>query len=153
MKKRGWIALILVLTLLVLTGCGDQKRREEAAAMVEEGTLSAGHARALLTLDSPALQKKAADQVVAKALSVRKTELLAARMKKEARISAEAAEKDGAGTEIDYAAVVSEELSSLYGRKIRLLEKKNAGKIELFYDSAEDREVLISLLRKLKEKD
>ena len=123
------------------------------SAMVEEGTLSAGHARALLTLDSPALQKKAADQVVAKALSVRKTELLAARMKKEARISAEAAEKDGAGTEIDYAAVVSEELSSLYGRKIRLLEKKNAGKIELFYDSAEDREVLISLLRKLKEKD
>ena len=123
------------------------------SAMVEEGTLSAGHARALLTLDSPALQKKAADQVVAKALSVRKTELLAARMKKEARISAEVAEKDGAGTEIDYAAVVSEELSSLYGRKIRLLEKKNAGKIELFYDSAEDREVLISLLRKLKEKD
>lgn len=37
MKKHGWIALILVLTLLVLTGCGDQKRREEAAAMVEEG--------------------------------------------------------------------------------------------------------------------
>ncbi len=37
MKKRGWIALILVLTLLVLTGCGDQKRREEAAALVAEG--------------------------------------------------------------------------------------------------------------------
>ena len=37
LKKRGWIALILVLTLLVLTGCGDQKRREEAAALVAEG--------------------------------------------------------------------------------------------------------------------
>lgn len=37
LKKRGWIALLLVLTLLVLTGCGEQKRREEAAALVEEG--------------------------------------------------------------------------------------------------------------------
>ena len=36
-RKKGWIALILVLTLLALSGCGDQKQREEAAAMVEEG--------------------------------------------------------------------------------------------------------------------
>ncbi len=35
--KRRWIALILALTMLLLTGCGDQKRREEAAALVEEG--------------------------------------------------------------------------------------------------------------------
>ena len=37
MKKRAWIALILALTLLVLSGCGEGKKREEAAAMAEAG--------------------------------------------------------------------------------------------------------------------
>ena len=37
LRKRGWIALLLALTMLLLTGCGDQKRREEAVSLVGEG--------------------------------------------------------------------------------------------------------------------
>jgi ParB family chromosome partitioning protein len=132
--------------LRLLNLCGP------VAAMVENGELSAGHARALLTLEDPALQEKAAQQVLQKALSVRKTELLAARWKKEAA----SAPSDGEKTEeetVDYAAVVSEELSSLYGRRVSLSDRKDRGKIELYYDNAEDREALISLLRELKEKN
>ena len=132
--------------LRLLNLCGP------VAAMVENGELSAGHARALLTLEDPALQEKAAQQVLQKALSVRKTELLAARWKKEAA----SAPSDGENTEeeaVDYAAVVSEELSSLYGRRVSLSDRKDRGKIELYYDNAEDREALISLLRELKEKN
>ncbi len=51
------------------------------AELVENGTLSAGHARALLSLEDPALQEKAAQEVLNKSLSVRKTELLAFREK------------------------------------------------------------------------
>ncbi len=35
--KKRWIALILALMLLALSGCGDGKQREKAAALVEEG--------------------------------------------------------------------------------------------------------------------
>jgi ParB family chromosome partitioning protein len=132
--------------LRLLNLCGP------VAAMVENGELSAGHARALLTLEDPALQEKAAQQVLQKALSVRKTELLAARWKKEAASAPSDGEKTGEET-VDYAAVVSEELSSLYGRRVSLSDRKDRGKIELYYDNAEDREALISLLRELKEKN
>ena len=92
--------------LRLLNLCGP------VAAMVENGELSAGHARALLALEDPELQEKAAQQVLQKALSVRKTELLAARWKKEAAASP-ADEQKAEEEAVDYAAVVSEELSSL----------------------------------------
>ena len=50
--------------------------------LVEEGTLSAGHARALLPL-SPAVQESAAAAVVSGGLSVRQTEALAKRLSAE----------------------------------------------------------------------
>ena len=118
------------------------------SAMVENGELSAGHARALLALEDPALQEKAALQVLQKSLSVRKTELLAARWKKEAAAPAE--EQKTEEDTVDYGAVVSEELSSLYGRRVSLSDKKDRGKIELYYDNAEDREALIEQLKLLK---
>ena len=129
--------------LRLLNLCGP------VAAMVENGELSAGHARALLALEDPALQEKAAQQVLQKALSVRKTELLAARWKKEAASVPSDGEKTGEEA-VDYAAVVSEELSSLYGRRVTLSDRKDRGKIELYYDNAGDREALITLLRSLK---
>ena len=132
--------------LRLLNLCGP------VAAMVENGELSAGHARALLALEDPALQEKAAQQVLQKALSVRKTELLAARWKKEAASTPSDGEKTGEEA-VDYAAVVSEELSSLYGRRVSLSDRKDRGKIELYYDNAEDREALISFLREVKEKN
>ena len=119
------------------------------AEMVENGELSAGHARALLPLEDPALQEKAAHEVIQKSLSVRKTELLAAKWKKLSGASSGASEKPDENA-VDYAAVVSEELSSLYGRRVTLSDRKDRGKIELYYDNAGDREALITLLRSLK---
>ena len=116
--------------------------------MVESGVLSAGHARTLLALEDPALQKRAAEQVLAKTLSVRKTEQMVSRLKKEAAkaLTEELAAED----EVDYASALSEELSSVLGRRVSLSEKNNKGKIELFYDNADDREALVSVLRALR---
>ena len=115
--------------------------------MVESGILSAGHARTLLALEDPALQKRAAEQVLAKTLSVRKTEQMVSRLKKEASKVPE--EQNPAEDDVDYASALSEELSSVLGRKVALSEKNNRGKIELFYDNADDREALVAVLRNL----
>jgi ParB family chromosome partitioning protein len=116
--------------------------------MVESGVLSAGHARTLLALEDPALQKRAAEQVLAKTLSVRKTEQMVSRLKKEAAKAL--TEEPAAEDEVDYASALSEELSSVLGRRVSLSEKNNKGKIELFYDHADDREALVSVLRALR---
>jgi ParB family transcriptional regulator, chromosome partitioning protein len=53
---------------------------EELMRLVAEGPLSAGHARALLALDSAAQQEKTGTRVVAEGLSVRATEELVRRL-------------------------------------------------------------------------
>ena len=113
--------------------------------LVETGALSAGHARALLPLGSEALQLEAANEVIAKELSVRKTERLAAKKLKEPR-----PEPPKDPLAVDYAAEVSEALSRALGRKTRLVESRRGGRIEIEYSDAEDREALIALLSKIK---
>ena len=117
------------------------------ADMVERGALSAGHARALLAVEDASLQLSAAKQVLEKSLSVRKTERLAAKLAKQ---PAEPPSSPDGEPFVDYAAALSEELSSLLGRRVALTEKRDRGKIELFYDNPDDREALIAALRNLK---
>ena len=116
------------------------------ADLVERGALSAGHARALLAVEDPVLQLSAAKQVLEKSLSVRKAEQLAAKLAKQSSAPPSSPEE---GPFVDYAAALSDELSSLLGRRVALTEKKNRGKIELFHDNADDRESLIAALRSL----
>ena len=114
-------------------------------ALVERKELSAGHARAILPLESEKQQLELAQEVLKKSLSVRRTEQLAARL---SRVSAAKEQKESPLT-INYAAEAAEELSRLLGRKVHLVEGKRGGKIELDYYDPEDREVLIAALRDL----
>ncbi len=116
------------------------------AELVESGTLSAGHARALLSVEDPVLQAKAAEQVIARSFSVRRTEQLAARIRKEASALPK---EETSSDAVDYAAVLSEELSLQLGRRVQLIDRKGRGRLELYFDSADDRERLIALLRSL----
>ena len=120
----------------------------EVMHLVETGELSAGHARALVSVSEPALQLQAAKEILSKALSVRKAETLAAKVLKKSR---EEEKEDAPETEdgVDYAKEVSSELSKLFGRKVLLKDKKGNGKIELEYYGADDREFLIEKLKKL----
>lgn len=114
--------------------------------MVEKNELSAGHARALLPLSDEKKQLEAAKEVLSKNLSVRKTEQLAARLQKEPK---EKKEDSPALPVIDYAAEISELLSKSLGRKVRLVDGKRTGRIELEFYGADDREALIEKLKKL----
>ena len=115
----------------------------DTLALVETGKLSAGHARALLPIPDAGSRLAAAREVVKKGLSVRKTELLAARRVREAQAREKAAPEG-----VDYAADVAERLSSLLGRRVRLVEGRSAGRIELSFYGADDREALIADLEK-----
>ena len=117
----------------------------QTLALVEDGKLSAGHARALLPIADEKARAAAANEAIKKGLSVRKTELLAARRVREAAQEKRNGSPDG----VDYAADVSEQLSSLLGRRVRLVEGRSAGRIELSFYGADDREALIAELEKL----
>ena len=118
-------------------------------SLVSDGSLSAGHARALLPINDPELQALAADSVLKKGLSVRKTEQLAAAVSKTAQ---ETDKEPSRELKVDYAAEVSKELTGALGRRVTLKEGRSGGKIELQYYDDDDRESLISLLYKLKDK-
>lgn len=115
----------------------------EVMSMVENGTISAGHARALLPIQDAERQLAAAKQVTEKLLSVRKVEQLAARLSKEPK-------EKPVKTGIDYAKECSDELSRLLGRKVRIIENRRTGHIELDYYDSDDREALIDALKKLR---
>lgn len=113
--------------------------------MVEKGELSAGHARAILTVSEPSKQLAAANEIIRKNYSVRKAEQLAAKIFRESQQTKE----ESSEINVDYAAEVSNELSKKLGRKVRLIEGKRNGKIEIEFYGADDREVLIEKLLKL----
>lgn len=112
--------------------------------MVEKGELSAGHARALVPISDEKLQWEAANEVKNKNLSVRKTEQLAARLTKEPK--AEKPANDPLA--VDYSAEVSNQLTAALGRRVRLVDGKKTGRIEIEFYGADDREALITLLQK-----
>lgn len=113
--------------------------------MVEKGKLSAGHARAILTVSEPSKQLAAANEIIRKNYSVRKAEQLAAKIFRESQQTKE----ESSEINVDYAAEVSNELSKKLGRKVRLIEGKRNGKIEIEFYGADDREALIEKLLKL----
>ena len=113
--------------------------------MVEKGKLSAGHARAILSVSEPSKQLAAANEIIKKNYSVRKAEQLAARIAREPR---QAPEESGE-ISVDYAAEISNELSKKLGRKVKLIDGKRNGKIEIEFYGADDRDALIEKLLKL----
>ncbi|MBQ9686467.1 MAG: ParB/RepB/Spo0J family partition protein [Oscillospiraceae bacterium] len=114
--------------------------------MLEKGQLTAGHARALVSISDETLQLAAAKEVAEKGLSVRQTEQLAAKLSREVK----APKKDDGAIHVDYAAEVAARLSQRLGRKVRLVDGRKTGRIEIEFYGADDREALISALEKLK---
>ncbi|MDT0681486.1 ParB/RepB/Spo0J family partition protein [Roseicyclus sp. F158] len=114
---------------------------DEVLSMVREGSLTSGHARALITADNPA---ELARKVIAKGLSVRETERLAkaeAPARQKTRSSAKS-EKDA-----DTQALESD-LSANLGLKvdIRHQEGDGAGSMTLSYSNLDQLDALCRIL-------
>jgi ParB family chromosome partitioning protein len=103
----------------------------ELAALVENGSLSAGHARALLSFDTPQEQAAAAKEAIRKELSVRALE----KMAKESRSrggSKAVAHRDSLFDEVELA------LTECLGRKVRVINKGDNGVLQIEFYGKED---------------
>ena len=116
---------------------------DEVMQLWEDGTLSAGHARALLSLPSPGLQREAAKRVAEEQLSVRQTEALVKALQKEKR---EKPKPQGPDLSL-YLGELEKDLSGRLGRKVRISHKGKKGRIELEYYNEQDLEALLQQLR------
>ena len=117
-------------------------------AMLEDGDISAGHARALLAVKDEADQLRVATKVVEESLSVRQTENLASKMAELAE-KKEKPQKSVNPLEVDYLADTEKQLTSALGRRTQIRDSGKKGKIELEYYGTDDREALIAALLQL----
>lgn len=112
--------------------------------LVEEGKLSAGHARALVPL-SPSLQESAANAIVSGGLSVRQTEALVKRLSAEKK-EVQAKDPD----EVDYLAEAQNELKARLCRGVKIVPGRKKGRIELEYYGVDDLNDLLDALAVIK---
>ena len=105
---------------------------EEVRNLVSAGSLSMGHARALLALESAAAQRQLAREIVAKDLSVRETEALVKRQTAAPEPPKPQPKKD-ANTR-----AAEEKLRFALGTSVEIVRKGKGGRIQIeFKDEAE----------------
>ena len=116
----------------------------EVLLMVRRGQLSAGHARAVLSLKTQKLQVEAAKKIANLGLSVRQAELLCKTMGKEP-----AHKQESISLAVDYVAECEKALSRQLGRGVKIINGKRKGKFELEFYGQEDLQVLLDALMKI----
>jgi ParB family chromosome partitioning protein len=110
--------------------------------LVSRGTLSMGHARALLAVEDEAEQTRLAQKVVKEDLSVRKLEALIYPPKK--KVSRETKSKSAnKGPRIRH---YEEQFRTYLGTQVTIHHGKKRGKIEIEYFSEEDLERILSII-------
>ena len=115
--------------------------------LVKDGSLSAGHARALLPVKDEAQQLSIAQKVMALGLSVRQTEALCKKLTKQAQPVKEQP------PQVDYLAECEKELTAGLGRKVRIVSGKRKGRIELEYYGQDDLQQLYDALHTIRKKE
>ena len=112
--------------------------------MVRQNKISAGHARAVLTLKTEKMQLEAARKIANLGLSVRQAELLCKNM------SLEPAPKQETFFAVDYVAECEKSLSKQLGRGVKIINGKRKGRFELEFYGQEDLQVLLDALMQIK---
>ena len=114
---------------------------DEVRELVEKGELSAGHARAILSLPTKAKQKTAAQRILALRLSVRQAEAMCKRLAAE-----EKKPEPPKHTGVDYVAECEKALSRRLDRKVRIVNGKRKGRFELEFYGEDDLQRLYEIL-------
>ena len=128
-KDRATVANILRLLKL------PQKIQE----YVSRGTLSMGHARALLSLSSATEQTRLCTKVMKNDLSVRDTE-------RYAKTWSSPKKKNVSGKDPNLTSI-EESLSQVLGTKVKIARSKKGGKIEIEFYSDKELEKIVTLLK------
>lgn len=120
---------------------------ESVKAMVEDGRLSGGHARALLQLGNGHQMEQTAEHVVLKELSVRETEALVRNLLHQRE--REEAVKQPEETGVNYLEEVERRLSGRLGRRVHIVPGRRKGRCEIEFYGNEDLEKLLEALERL----
>jgi len=105
-----------------------------------EGTLSMGHAKAILSLDAPQKRLALRREIISRGLSVREAEAMARRLKAPGRMRA----KKEVPAQVT---MLEDELKRKLGTKVRIKQKGKAGRIEIEYYTGEELSRLLDILR------
>ncbi len=109
---------------------------DEIKELLIEGKISAGHARALLTIDNKGKRIEIANRIIKEGLNVRQIERLGVDKKPKKRDSKRSPEIRG----------VEDKLRNLFQTKVNLVHGKKKGKIEIEYYGLDDLDRIITLL-------
>jgi ParB family chromosome partitioning protein len=116
---------------------------QEILDKLRRGELSAGHARAILSLKSEKKQLEAAQKIIALGLSVRQAELICKNMEREPAPQKEVT------LAVDYVAECEKSLSKHLGRGVKIVNGKRKGRFELEFYGQDDLQNLLDALMKL----
>lgn len=134
-KSRSHIANFLRLLTLP----------DEIKDNVSRGTLSMGHARALVGVKDEARKKELAQQAIAGEWSVRELEEAIQRLDQKAPVKTKAAAKK----RDPYIEQLEESLREQFKTTVKIKQQKEKGKIELLYYNKQDLERLLELMQQL----
>ena len=116
---------------------------EDMAELVRDGTLSPGHARALLSLKEEKLRQQAAQRIIALQLSVRQAETLCHNLAKPKE------ETVPVPLQVDYIAECEKTLSRRLGRKVHIVNGRRKGRFEIDFYGQDDLNRVLFALQKL----
>ena len=116
----------------------------EVLERLRRGELTAGHAKAILSLKSEKKQIEAAQKICALGLSVRQAELLCKNMTREP------APEKPVTLAVDYVAECEKSLSKHLGRGVKIVNGKRKGRFELEFYGQDDLQTLLDALMTLK---
>ena len=119
---------------------------DEAQGLLADGTLSAGHARAVLAIKDEALRTHDVLEKMA-GMSVRQAEKYAKSLQKEPEPQSEPDQP--AEFQPDYTAALAERLEHTLGRRVRIEQGKSSGTVSLAFYGDDDLERLVAALETL----
>lgn len=108
------------------------KLPEEVREMAKDGTISAGHARALLAFDNQPMMIECANQIVSKKLTVRDVEKMAKRPATSSIKTKTAQRRDSFYDEVELS------LTEALGTKVRVYNGRNKGTLEIEFYTLDD---------------
>ena len=123
---------------------------EEVLEMLRDGTISAGHARALLGLSDPDLVVVFAEKVMQNGLSVRDTENLVRRANERAAAASDETEEESAtpASVMRKAQIrlLEKKSMSMLGRKVKISTSGKKHAVELYFSDDEDLTALLTAI-------
>ena len=112
---------------------------EKAKDALVSGDISAGHARALLSLSDETKQNAALDKILENGLNVRQTEALVKALQKEPAVPKQTKKRENFFTEVGLS------LSTVLSRKVKVVGNSKGGRLEIEFFDKEDLKKLVKV--------